>query len=70
MSLREITKELHHEAETTKAAKALLSGKISKEDYRKYIYQLLLILNNYLNSGFSARISQSLLSAFVHSALS
>ena len=43
MSLREITKELHHEAETTKAAKALLSGKISKEDYRKYIYQLLLI---------------------------
>ena len=29
MSLREITKDLHHEAETTKFAKLLLSGKIT-----------------------------------------
>ena len=43
MSLKEITKDLHHEAETTKFAKLLLSGKIDKEDYAKYLYQLILI---------------------------
>lgn len=43
MSLKEITKDLHHEAETTKFAKLLLSGKISKEDYANYLYQLVLI---------------------------
>jgi heme oxygenase len=43
MSLKEITQDLHHEAETTKFAKLLLSGKISKEDYAKYLYQLILI---------------------------
>ena len=43
MSLREITKDLHHEAETTKFAKLLLSGKIEKTDYANYLYQLLLI---------------------------
>lgn len=45
MSLREITKDLHHEAETTKFAKLLLSGKISREDYANYLYQLVLIYN-------------------------
>jgi heme oxygenase len=43
MSLREITKDLHHEAETTKFAKILLSGKISQEDYRNYLYNLLAV---------------------------
>lgn len=43
MSLREITKDLHHEAEKTKFAKLLLSGKIEKEDYRNYLYNLLAI---------------------------
>jgi heme oxygenase len=43
MSLREITKDLHHEAETTKFAKQLLSGKISKADYRNYLYNLLAV---------------------------
>ena len=43
MSLREITKDLHHEAETTKFAKILLSGKIEKKDYRNYLYNLLAI---------------------------
>lgn len=43
MSLREITKDLHHEAEITKFAKLLLSGKIEKADYRNYLYQLLAI---------------------------
>jgi heme oxygenase len=45
MSLREITKDLHHEAETTKFAKLLLSGKISKEEYANYLYQLILVYN-------------------------
>jgi heme oxygenase len=43
MSLREITKDLHHEAETTKFAKMLLSGKIEKADYRNYLYNLLAV---------------------------
>ena len=43
MSLKDITKDLHHEAETTQFAKLLLSGKIEKADYRNYLYQLLAI---------------------------
>ena len=43
MSLKEITKDLHHEAETTTFAKLLLSGKIEKKDYRNYLYQLLAV---------------------------
>ena len=43
MSLREITKELHHEAETTKFAKELLSGKIGGKKYVNYLYNMLAI---------------------------
>lgn len=43
MSLREITKDLHTDAERTQFAKKLLSGEISKEDYANYLYQMLLI---------------------------
>lgn len=43
MSLRDITKDLHHEAETTKFAKMLLSGNISKADYRNYLYNLMAV---------------------------
>lgn len=43
MSLREITKDLHHQAETTKAAKLLLSGKITNDEYSNWLYQLILI---------------------------
>jgi heme oxygenase len=43
MSLREITKDLHHEAETTKFAKLLLSGKIEKTDYKNYLYNLMAV---------------------------
>jgi heme oxygenase len=43
MSLREITKDLHHEAEKTKFAKELLSGKIEKERYANYLYNMLAI---------------------------
>lgn len=43
MSLREITKDLHTDAERTQFAGKLLSGSISKEDYANYLYQMLLI---------------------------
>jgi heme oxygenase len=45
MSLREITKDLHTDAERTAFAKILLSGEISKEQYAQYLYQMLLIYN-------------------------
>jgi len=45
MSLKEITKDLHHDAERTQFAKLLLSGKISKEDYANYLYQMVLVYN-------------------------
>lgn len=45
MSLKDITKDLHHEAETTAFAKLLLSGKIGKEDYRNYLYNLMAVYN-------------------------
>lgn len=43
MSLREITKDLHSDAERTQFAKKLLSGDISKEDYANYLYQMVLV---------------------------
>jgi heme oxygenase len=43
MSLRDITKDLHTEAERTAFAKLLLSGDISKEQYADYLYQLILV---------------------------
>jgi heme oxygenase (biliverdin-producing, ferredoxin) len=45
MSLKEITKDLHTDAERTEFAKKLLSGSISKEDYANYLYQMMLIYN-------------------------
>jgi heme oxygenase len=41
MSLREITKDLHTEAEKTNFAKLLLTGKISTELYTNYLYQMI-----------------------------
>ena len=43
MSLREITKDLHADAERTEFAGKLLSGSISKEDYANYLWQMVLI---------------------------
>jgi heme oxygenase len=43
MSLKEFTSDLHHIAEKTKFAKQLLSGKISREDYRNYLYQMMAV---------------------------
>jgi heme oxygenase len=41
MSLRDLTKEKHHDAERTEFAKLLLSGKITKEQYACYLTQML-----------------------------
>jgi len=43
MSLKDITSDLHHEAELTVFAKTLLSGNITKEQYANYLYQMLAI---------------------------
>lgn len=45
MSLKEITKDLHSDAERTEFAKKLLSGSISKKDYANYLYQMIPIYN-------------------------
>jgi heme oxygenase len=42
MSLKEITQDLHHQAETTQFAKQLLSGKITREAYAQYLWQCVL----------------------------
>jgi len=41
MSLKDITKDLHTEAEKTNFAKLLLTSKISKELYTSYLYQMI-----------------------------
>lgn len=43
MSLKEITKDLHTEAEKTAFAKLLLSGNIDQDTYANYLYQMLAV---------------------------
>lgn len=43
MSLREITQDLHKEAETSAFAKKILKGQATKEEYATYLYNLLAI---------------------------
>ena len=43
MSLREITKDLHTEAEKTKFAKKLVTGDLTKEEYATYLYNMLAV---------------------------
>lgn len=52
MSLKEITKDLHTEAEKTTFAKNLLKGNLSQDEYVNYLYQMLAI---YDPIEFSAR---------------
>jgi len=46
MSLKELTQEKHTEAEQTEFTGVLLSGNITKEQYGKYLYQMMLIYNS------------------------
>ena len=45
MSLKDITKDLHHEAEETLFAKKLVDGTVSKEEYANYLWQMVLVYN-------------------------
>ena len=45
MSLRDITQDLHQQAEETLFAKKLVSGTFSKEEYAKYLWQMVLVYN-------------------------
>ena len=45
MSLKELTQSKHDEAENLEFSKLLLSGNITKEQYGKYLYQMMLIYN-------------------------
>jgi len=40
MSLRELTKDIHKVAEQTKFSGLLVTGRVTKEQYRRYLYQL------------------------------
>ena len=43
MSLREITKDLHNDAERTLFAKKLVTGNITTEEYANYLWQMVLV---------------------------
>jgi heme oxygenase len=45
MSLKEITKELHKDAERSIFAKKLVTGSLSVEEYATYLWQMVLVYN-------------------------
>lgn len=45
MSLREITKDLHADAERTIFAKKLVTGSFTEEEYANYLWQMVLVYN-------------------------
>ena len=45
MSLREITKDLHADAERTLFAKKLVTGTFTPEEYANYLWQMVLVYN-------------------------
>jgi heme oxygenase len=45
MSLKEITKDLHTDAERTVFAKKLLTGALTSEEYANYLWQMVLVYN-------------------------
>ena len=45
MSLREITRDLHADAERTIFAKKLVTGSFTKEEYANYLWQMVLVYN-------------------------
>jgi heme oxygenase len=45
MSLREITKDLHTDAERTIFAKKLVTGSLTQEEYANYLWQMVLVYN-------------------------
>jgi heme oxygenase len=45
MSLKELTKDLHTDAERTVFAKKLLTGALTSEEYANYLWQMVLVYN-------------------------
>ncbi len=45
MSLRDITKDLHTDAERTLFAKKLVTGALTTEEYANYLWQMVLVYN-------------------------
>lgn len=45
MSLKELTKDLHTEAERTVFAKKLIKGNLTTEEYADYLWQMVLVYN-------------------------
>lgn len=45
MSLRDITKDLHTDAERTVFAKKLVTGSLTEEEYANYLWQMVLVYN-------------------------
>lgn len=60
MSLKELTKEKHQDAERTEFAKLLLSGKISKETYGLYLTQMLEVYSKLEYYSFKAGLLKDL----------
>lgn len=57
MSLKEITKDLHTEAERTVFAKKLISGNLTTEEYANYLWQMVLIYNGIENfAGYQGQL--------------
>jgi len=60
MSLREITKELHADAERTIFAKKLVTGSFTKEEYANYLWQMVLVYNGIETSANSQGMLKNL----------
>lgn len=56
MSLREITKDLHTDAERTVFAKKLVTGNITTEEYATYLWQMVLVYTGIEN--FAGELGQ------------
>jgi heme oxygenase len=60
MSLKEITKDLHTEAERSLFAKKLIAGTLSKEEYANYLWQMVLVYNGIETAGTSQGMFKNL----------
>jgi heme oxygenase len=56
MSLKEITKDLHTDAERTLFAKKLVTGSFTKEEYANYLWQMVLVYNGIETAANSQKL--------------
>lgn len=60
MSLKEITKDLHTDAERTLFAKKLVTGSFTKEEYANYLWQMVLVYNGIETAANSQKLLDNL----------